>query len=56
MQATARAYLDRKKLQLREGLARRQDGICPVCTLPLPEDVMSDDAEVDHIIPRALVG
>jgi hypothetical protein len=34
----------------RERLARAQDGICPWCGLPLPEDLTG--TEVDHIIPR----
>lgn len=38
----------------RERLARAQDGICPECTLPLPEDLAL--AEIDHIIPRVRGG
>jgi 5-methylcytosine-specific restriction endonuclease McrA len=38
----------------RERLARAQDGICPECTLSLPEDLTG--TEVDHIIPRARGG
>jgi hypothetical protein len=38
----------------RERLAREQDGICPECTLPLPEDLAG--TEVDHIIPKVRGG
>ena len=38
----------------RERLAREQDGICPECTLPLPEDLAT--TEVDHIIPKVRGG
>ena len=40
--------------QRRERLARAQDGICPECTLPLPEDLAT--TEVDHIIPKVRGG
>jgi hypothetical protein len=38
----------------RERLAEAQGGICPECTLPLPEDLAG--TEVDHIIPKARGG
>jgi hypothetical protein len=38
----------------RERLAEKQDGICPACLLPLPEDLAG--TEVDHIIPRCRGG
>ena len=40
--------------QRRERLARAQGGICPECTLPLPEDLTG--TEVDHIIPKVRGG
>lgn len=38
----------------RQRLAREQGGICPECTLPLPDDLAG--TEVDHIIPKARGG
>ena len=38
----------------RERLAVQQDGICPACELPLPEDLTETD--VDHIIPKSRGG
>ena len=38
----------------RERLAKAQDGMCPACKLPLPEDLA--ETEIDHIIPRARGG
>jgi 5-methylcytosine-specific restriction endonuclease McrA len=38
----------------RARLAEAQGGICPECTLPLPEDLAL--AEVDHIIPKVRGG
>jgi len=38
----------------RERLASAQGGICPECTLPLPEDLAA--TEIDHIIPRVRGG
>jgi hypothetical protein len=37
--------------QRRERLARAQGGICPECTLPLPEDLTG--TEVELFYPRA---
>jgi hypothetical protein len=38
----------------RERLASAQGGICPWCSLPLPDDLAG--TEVDHIIPRVRGG
>jgi 5-methylcytosine-specific restriction endonuclease McrA len=38
----------------RARLAKAQDGMCPECKLPLPEDL--SETEIDHIIPRARGG
>jgi hypothetical protein len=38
----------------RARLARAQNGICPECALPLPEDLAG--TEVDHIIPKVRGG
>ena len=38
----------------RARLAKAQDGICPWCKLPLPDDLT--DTAVDHIIPRCRGG
>lgn len=38
----------------RARLAKVQDGMCPACKLPLPEDL--SETEIDHIIPRARGG
>lgn len=35
-------------------LAKAQDGICPACGQPLPED--PTQVEIDHIIPRSRGG
>ena len=47
---SGRGHLDR----LRRRLAAGQDGICPECGLPLPEDLAG--TAVDHIIPKARGG
>jgi 5-methylcytosine-specific restriction endonuclease McrA len=38
----------------RARLAKAQDGICPECALPLPDDLAG--TEIDHIIPRSRGG
>jgi 5-methylcytosine-specific restriction endonuclease McrA len=38
----------------RARMARAQDGMCPACGQPLPDDLA--DTEVDHIIPRSRGG
>ena len=38
----------------RKRLAKAQDGICPWCKLPLPDDLA--DTAIDHIIPRCRGG
>ena len=38
----------------RARLAKAQDGMCPECDLPLPEDL--SETEIDHIIPRVRGG
>ena len=44
----------RGKRQLREQLASQQDGACPWCKLPLPDDLAG--TAIDHIIPRCRGG
>ena len=41
-------------MRRRARLAKAQDGMCPECELPLPEDLT--ETEIDHIIPRVRGG